>query len=219
MRLRAHSNRRITTSFSGRWARPSSRMTRLLGGAPAAGERERWLRSAVVLLASAALHGCTWYMYDATHKPISSHIAGSCFALRENAILSEHYSHFTAYMLNLPGANECTPQDVTAATKEEARYKPRGLKHPECTWVPFENIPKETKFKVTTVTEQPYGGPGRCWKVEVTLITGESAGITAGIPACHFDFPESEIWVRMKSGHEYVEPLELSDRVARPCTE
>lgn len=182
-------------------------------------------RSAVVLLASAALHGCTWYVYDATNKPISSNIAGRCFALRENAILSEHFSFFTAYMLNLPGANECTPQDVTPATKEEARYKPRGLKYPECIWVPVANIAKETKFKVMGVTEKPRGGQwtrggiSRCWMVEVTLTTGESAGIQAGIPTCHFDLPESELWVRMKSEHEYVEPLEFSDRVARPCTE
>lgn len=177
------------------------------------------LRSAVVLFAGVALHGCSWYVYDATNRPIASNIAGRCFALCEDAILSEHFSYFTAYMLNLPGANECTPQDVTPVTKDDARYKPSGLEYPKCIWVPVENIAKETKFKVTTVTEQPYGGPGRCWKVEVTLITGGSAGITSGIPACHFDFPESELWIRMKPGHEYVEPLELSDRVARPCTE
>jgi hypothetical protein len=177
----------------------------------------RMLRSAVFL--GAALHGCSWYVYDATNGPIASNIAGRCFALRENAILSEHFSYFTAYMLNLPGANECTPQDVAPTTKDEERYKSGGLKYPKCIWVPVANIAKETKFRVTTVMEQPYGGPGRCWKVDVMLITGQSAGITSGIPACHFDFPESELWVRMKSGHEYVEPLELSDRVARPCTE
>ena len=177
------------------------------------------LRSVVVLFAAAALHGCSWYVYDATNRSIASNIAGRCFALQENAILSEHFSYFTAYMLNLPGANECTPQNVTPVTKDEARYKPSGLEYPKCIWVPVENIAKGTKFKVTTVTEQPYGGPGRCWKVEVTLITGDSAGITTGIPACHFNFPESELWVRMKSGQEYVEPLELSDRVAKPCTE
>jgi len=55
--------------------------------------------------------------------------------------------------------------------------------------------------------------------VIVTLITGESAGIASGIPACHFDFPESELWVWMKSENEYVEPLEISHRVATPCTE
>jgi hypothetical protein len=177
------------------------------------------LRSAVVLFAGAALYGCSWYVYDATNRPIASNIAGRCFALRENAILSEHFSYFTAYMLNLPGANECTPQDVTPATKDEERYKSSGLHYPKCIWVPVANVEKGTQFKVTTVTDQPYGGPGRCWKVEVTFITGKTAGITSGIPACHFDFPESELWVRMKSGHEYVEPLELSDRVARPCTE
>jgi|GEM_PF-1821566 len=176
------------------------------------------LRYAVVLFTGAALHGCTWYVYDATNRPIASNIASKCFALRDDAILLEHFSYFTAYMLNLPGANECTPQEVTPATKDEERYKPRGLRYPKCIWVPVGRIAKETKFKVTTVTEQPYGGTGRCWKVEVTLIAGERAGITAGIPACHFDFPESELWVRMK-GHEYVEPLELSDYVARPCTE
>lgn len=177
------------------------------------------LRSAVVLFTGAALHGCSWYVYDATDRPIASNVAGRCFALRENAILSEHFSYFTAYMLNLPGANGCTPQHVTPATRNEERYKSSGLKYPKCTWVPVADIAKETKFRVTTVTEQPYGGRGRCWKVEVTLISGKNAGITSGIPACHFDFTESELWVRMKSGHEYIEPLELSDRVARPCTE
>ena len=177
------------------------------------------LRSAVVLFAAAALHGCSWYVYDATNRPIASKLAGRCFALRENAVLLEHFSYFTAYMLNLPGADECTPQDVTPATKHEERYRPSGLKSPRCTWVPIGDIAKGTRFRVTTVTEQPYGGPGRCWKVEVTLISGESAGITSGIPACHFDFPESELWVRMKSGHEYIEPLALSDRIAKPCTE
>ncbi|CAG4884493.1 protein of unknown function [Georgfuchsia toluolica] len=177
------------------------------------------LRSAVALLASAALHGCSWYVYEASNRPIASNIAGRCFALRENAILAEHFSYFTAYMLNLSGANDCIPQDVTPTTKDEARYKLSGLKYPKCIWVPVANVAKETKFKVTTVTEQPHGRSGRCWKVEVTLITGESAGIKSGIPACHLDFTESELWVRMKSGHEYVEPLELSDRVTRPCTE
>lgn len=177
------------------------------------------LRAAFLLLASAAIHGCTWYTYDATQRPIASTIVGRCFALRENAILSEHFSYFTAYMLKLPGADECTPQDVTPATRDEARYKPGGLKYPKCVWVPVANIAKDTKFRVTTVTEQPYGGPGRCWKVEVTLISGESAGIKAGIPACQFELPGSELWVRMKSGNEYVEPLQLSDRVARACTE
>jgi hypothetical protein len=177
------------------------------------------LRSAVVLFAVAALHGCSWYVYDATYRPIASNIAGRCFALSENAILSEHFSYFTAYMLNLPGANECTPQSVTPATKDAERYKISGLKFPRCIWVPAANIAKETKFRVKTVTDQPYGGPGRCWQVEVTLITGESAGITSRIPSCHFDFPASELWMRMRSGQEYVEPLELSERVARPCTE
>jgi hypothetical protein len=177
------------------------------------------LRSAVFLLTGAVLHGCSWYVYDATNRPIASNIAGRCFALREHAILSEHFSYFTEYMLNLPGANECTPQDVTPATNDQERYRSRGLHYPKCIWVPVANIAKETKFRVTTVTEQPYGGPGRCWKVEVTLVTGKSAGITSLIPACHFDFPETELWVRMKSGHEYVEPLELSGRVATPCTE
>src|SRR5512144_1685690 len=113
------------------------------------------LRSAVVLLAGVALHGCSWYVYDATNRPIASNIAGRCFALRENAILSEHFSYFTAYMLNLPGADECTPQDVAPATKDEERYKSSGLKYPKCVWVPVANIAKETKFRVTTVTEQP----------------------------------------------------------------
>jgi hypothetical protein len=177
------------------------------------------LRSILVLLASVAIHGCTWYVYDATNRPIASNIVGGCFALREDAILSEHFSYFTAYMLYLPGANECTPQNVTPATKDEERYKSRGLNYPKCIWIPVANVAKETKFRVTTVTEQPYGGPGRCWKVEITFITGKNVGIKSGIPACYFDFAESELWIRMKSGHEYVEPLVLSDRVARPCTE
>lgn len=183
------------------------------------------LRAAVVLFTSAALHGCSWYVYDATNRPIASNIAGKCFALRENAVLSEHFSYFTAYMLNLPGANECTPQDVTPATKDEERYRSRGLRYPKCAWVPVEKIAKGTKFNVTSVTEQPRGGqwtPGgivRCWKVDVTFITGGNAGVVAGIPACHFDFPEPELWLRMKAAHEYVEPLELSDRIAGPCTE
>lgn len=177
------------------------------------------LRYAFVLFASAVLHGCTWYVYDATSRPIASNIAGRSFALREDAILLEHFSYYPAYMLNLPGANECIPQDVTSMTKDEARYKPRGLRYPECIWVPVGRIAKGTEFKVTTVTEQPYGGHGRCWKVEVKVITGERAGISADIPTCRFDFPASELWLRMKSGHDYVEPLELSDRVARPYTE
>ena len=177
------------------------------------------LRFAGVLFAGVALHGCTWYVYDATSRPIASNITGRCFALRENAILSEHFSYFTAYMLKLPGADECTPQEVAPTTKDEERYKPRGLGYPKCIWVPVANIAKKTRFKVTAVTEQPYGGSGRCWKVDVTLITGKSAGITSGIPACQFDFPESALWVRMKSGHEYAEPLELSARVAGPCAD
>lgn len=181
-------------------------------------------RSVLVLLAGFVIYGCTWYVYDATNRPIASNIAGRCFALRENAILSEH-SYFTAYMLNLPSANKCTPQEVTPATKDEERYKSSGLHLPKCIWVPVANVEKETKFRVTWVTEEPRGGQWtrggivRCWKVDITFITGKNAGIKAGIPTCHFDFPESELWVRMKSGHEYVEPLELSDLVAKPCTE
>jgi len=122
-------------------------------------------------------------------------------------------------MLGLPDANHCTPAEVGPGTRGEERYKPRGLKYPECIWVPLVSIAKETKFRVTTVTEQPYGGPGRCWKVDVVLITGERAGIRSGIPACIFDFPESELWVRMGPGRGYVEPLQLSERVAVPCAE
>lgn len=177
------------------------------------------LRSVAFLIAIAALHGCTWYVYDATYRPIASNITGRCFALSEDAILSEHFSYFTAYMLNLPGSNECTPQSVMPTTKDEERYKFSGLKPPQCTWIPAANIAKGTKFRVNTVTEQPYGGPGRCWQVEVTLITGESAGITSRIPSCHFDFPASELWIRMRSVNEYIEPLELLDRVAKPCSE
>jgi hypothetical protein len=176
-------------------------------------------RRVVIVLATALLLGCTWYVYDGTNRPIASRVAGRCFALREDAILSKHFSGYHAYMLNLPGANECTPQEVTPATRDEERYKLSGLKYPKCTWVPVARVAKETKFRVTKVTEQPYGGPGRCWKVEVTLVTGNSAGIASDIPACSFDFPESELWVRMKSQSGYVEPLELSERVARPCTE
>jgi hypothetical protein len=177
-------------------------------------------RFPVILVIGVLFHGgCSWYVYDATNKPIASNIAGRCFALRENAILSEHFSYFTAYMLNLPGANECTPQDITPATKDEERYKPGWFHLPRCIWVPVASIANGTKIKVTTVTEQPYGGPGRSWEVEVKLLTGESAGITSRIPASHFDFPESELWLRMKSGHEYIEPLELSDRIVEPCAE
>lgn len=177
------------------------------------------LRSAIILLTGAALHGCSWYVYDATERPIASNVAGRCFSLRERAILSEHFSYFTAYMLNLPGANECTPQDVMSATGNEERFKPSGLGYPKCTWVPVAEIAKEIRFRVKSVTEQPYGGPGRCWKIAVTLINGKNAGITSDIPACHFDFPESELWLRMKSRDQYIEPLELSERVASPCTE
>ena len=142
------------------------------------------LRSVVVLLAGAALPGCTWYVYDATNRPIASNIAGRCFALRHNAILSEHFSYHTAYMLNLAGVNECTPPDVAPATKDEERYKSSGLKYPRCIWVPLANIAKETKFRVTTVTEQPYGGAGRCWKIEVTLITARAPALRlAYLPA------------------------------------
>jgi hypothetical protein len=183
------------------------------------------LRSAVFLLANAALQGCTWYVYDATNRSIASNITDRCFALREDAILSKHFSYFTEYMLNLPEANECTPQDVAPETRNEERYKSHGLRYPKCIWVPVEKIAKGAKFRITRVTEQPRGGQWtrggivRCWKVDITFITGQNAGITTGIPACHLEFPESELWLRIKSAHEYVEPLELSDRVARPCTE
>ena len=177
------------------------------------------LRVVVALLVGGAASSCTWYVYDATNRLIASDVAGRCFALREKAILSEHFSYFTAYMLNLPGANDCTPQDVTPSSKNEERFKASGITRPQCIWVPVANIEKETKIRVMRVTEQPYGGPGRCWKIEVKLISGGSAGVTSDIPACHFDFPESELWVRMKSEHEYVEPLQLVDRIAAPCTE
>ena len=178
----------------------------------------RKLRVAVALLGALSC-GCTWYVYDATNRPIASNLVGRCFALRDDAILSEHFSYFTAYMLNLPGADQCTPQDVTPVTKDEERYKSRGLSYPTCIWVPVERLAKETRFKVTTVTEQPYGGPGRCWKVEVRLIGGKRDGIRSAIPSCHFDFPERELWLRMKSANEYVEPLELSARIAIPCAD
>jgi hypothetical protein len=178
------------------------------------------LRSAVFLvLAGIAMQGCAWYVYDATGRPIASRITGKCFALREDAILSEHFSYFTAYMLNLAGADECTPAEVTPVTKDEGRYKSSGFNYPKCIWVPVANVARETQFRVTTITEQPYGGPGRCWKVEVTLITGKYVGIKSGIPACHFDFAAPELWIEMKSGNEYVEPLLISSRVARPCAE
>jgi hypothetical protein len=183
------------------------------------------LRYAALLFASAALHGCTWYLYDVTSRPIASNIVGRCFALRENAILSGYAGYSLVYMLNLAGSNECTPQDVVPTTKDEDRYKFSGLRSPKCIWVPVAIVAKDTTFRVTTVTEDPRGGQWtkggivRCLKVDVTFISGPHAGIRTAIPACHFDFPESELWVRMKSGHEYVEPLELSDRVAKPCTE
>jgi len=182
-------------------------------------------RYAALLFASVALHGCTWYVYDATNRPIASNIVGRCFALREDAILSGYAGHSLVYMLNLAGANECTPQNVTPTTKDEERYKFSGMRSPKCIWIPAAIVEKDTMFRVTTVTEDPRGGPltaggvVRCWKVDITFISGPHAGIETGIPACHFDFPDSELWVRMNSSHEYVEPLELSDRVAKPCTE
>lgn len=175
--------------------------------------------TAVALLIANALGGCTWYVYDATNRPVASNLAGRCFALREDAILSEHFSYFTAYMLNLPGADECTPQEVTPATRDEERYKSHGLHYPACIWVPLERLAKDTRFRVTTVTDQPYGGPGRCWKVEVKLIGGKHNGITSAIPSCRFDFPEGELWLRMKSRNDYVEPLEISKRIATPCAD
>jgi hypothetical protein len=178
------------------------------------------LRSVVILLAFATLHGCTWYVYDKTNQPISSNIVGRCFVLREDTILSKHFSYYPQYMLNLPGANECTPQDVTPETRNEERYKSSGLRYPKCIWIPVAKIAKETKFRITKVTEwYPWGETRNCWKVEVTIITGKSAGITSNIPSCHYDFSQSELWVRMRSDYQYVEPLELSERVARPCTE
>jgi hypothetical protein len=62
-----------------------------------------------MLVAATWAHGCTWYVYDATNRPIAAHVVGKCFALRESAILSEHFSPYTAYMLNLAGADACTP--------------------------------------------------------------------------------------------------------------
>ena len=108
------------------------------------------LRFALVLLTGAALHGCSWYVYDATERPIASNIAGRCFALRGDAILSEHFSYFTAYALNVPGANDCTPQGVTSATRNEERYRSSGLKYPRCTWVPVASIAKDTRLAVPT---------------------------------------------------------------------
>lgn len=175
--------------------------------------------SAVILLAGTLLQGCTWYNYDATNRDVSSHIVGRCFALRSNAVLSEHFSLYKMHMLNVAGADMCTPKVVTPTTKDDERYKSHGLSLPECVWVPVANVPRDTKFIVTNVTEQPYGGPGRCWKVQVRLLTGKSAGVTTYIPACIFDFPEPLLWLRIKSGHEYIEPLEISDRVATPCVD
>jgi hypothetical protein len=177
----------------------------------------RWL--AGILLVATWLHGCTWYVYDATNRPIAVHIVGKCFVLRESAILSEHFSPYTAYMLNSAGADACTPQEVTLTTKDEERYKAHGLKVPECFWIPVANVAKGTEITVTKVTEKPYGGPGRCWKVEVKVMTGSNAGITADIPACLFDFPDSVLWLRTTSGHEYIEPLEVSGRIATQCKE
>jgi hypothetical protein len=177
----------------------------------------RWQAS--ILLVAILLHGCAWYVYDATNRPIAVHIVGKCFALRENAILSEHFSPYTGYFLNLAGADTCTPQEVTSTTKDKERYKAHGLRVPECAWVPVANVAKGTEITVTKVTEQPYGGPGRCWKVEVKIMTGSFAGITADVPACLFDFPDSVLWLRTTSSHEYIEPLELSGRIAIPCIE
>lgn len=177
------------------------------------------LRVVLALLAAIAVHGCTWYVYDATTRPIAANVVGRCFALREDAILAEHFSYFTAYMLSVPGANECTPRDVTPATREEERYKTRGLSYPKCPWIPVARVDKGARFRVTEVTEQPYGGPGRCWKVDITFVSGRNVGLKSGIPACHFDFPESELWLRMTPGHGYVEPLMLSERVAGPCAD
>lgn len=183
------------------------------------------LRAAVILLAGAACHGCTWYAYDKTTSPIAASIVGRCFALREDAILSKHFGSYPQYMLNLPGANECTPQDVTPETANEDRYKFSGLRSPRCIWVPVARIAKETSFRVAKVTEWypwegfRWGGTRRCWKVEVTLVTGRSAGVTSLIPSCWNDFPQVELWLSMTSNRQYVEPLELSERVARPCTE
>ena len=116
------------------------------------------LRYAALLFASVPLHGCAWYVYDATNRPIASNIVGRCFALRENAILSEYAGYSLVYMLNLAGANECTPQDVAPTTKDEERYKFSGLRYPKCIWVPVSNVAKDTTFRVTTVTEDPRGG-------------------------------------------------------------
>ena len=183
------------------------------------------MRYAAILLASVLLHGCAWYVYDATNRSIASHIVGRCFALRENGVLSGYAGYSLVYMLNLAGANECTPQGIVPTTKDEERYNFSGLHYPKCIWVPVANVAKDTTFRVTAVTEDLRGGQWtkggivRCWKVDITFISGPHAGIRTGIPACRFDFPESELWVRMKSEHDYVEPLELSDRVAKPCEE
>jgi hypothetical protein len=50
-------------------------------------------------------------------------------------------------------------------------------------------------------------------------MTGSNAGIKADIPACLFDFPDSVLWLRTTSGHEYTEPLEISGRIATQCKE
>jgi hypothetical protein len=175
-----------------------------------------WFAAAVLL---AAAGGCTWYVYDATNKPVAAHIVGRCFGLRDNAVLSKHFSPYIAYVLNSAGADRCTPQEVTPATKDDERYKAHGLRVPQCVWVPVANIAKGTEITVTKVTEQPYGGAGRCWKVEVTLMTGSNAGKTAAIPACSLDFPDTALWLRTTSGHEYIQPLELSDSIAKRCEE
>lgn len=177
------------------------------------------LRFALAAFAAAGLAGCTWYNYDATHRAIASTIVGQCFELTQAAILSEHFSPFTGYWLDVAGANDCTPRAVGPGTRDEERYKFTGLMPPRCPWLPVANVPRGTKFRVTRITEQPYGDPGRCWKVEVTLLTGSNAGIKSGIPACLFDVPASTLWLRMQGRDAYVEPLEISERVARPCAQ
>jgi len=152
--------------------------------------------------------------YDGTDDEVAKDLVGTCYEFKENVVLSEYWGWGTNFLVQQAGANECTPRhSLSEFTKEDL-----GLFDlPKCSWIPIGVLEERTKFEVIKVIDASDGSNGRCWTLDGKITSGKYAGIIVSIPACHWNWTYTPVWLVMESKYEYQLPLEIDDKYAQQC--
>lgn len=172
------------------------------------------LRMIFLLISCVGMSSCV--SYDRTIDEDAKNLVGTCYEFKKNVVLSEYWGWGTDFLVQQAGANKCTPRhDLSEFTKEDLGF----LEIPECSWIPVDIIGERTRFEVTKVVDASNGSNGRCWTLNGKITSGKHAGTIVSIPACHWNWTYSPVWLVMESKYQYQLPLEFDGKYAEQCKE